>query len=458
MRMTNLTKHAGLGVASALLVAVACQQEPVYPDVPRSPAADGGPAATSSATTTSVTPPHGAGDINRAEVPSTAHVPKGLPLGVSPMLYAISVPADKVPTPEIVALGDKLFNDKRLSADDSTSCKTCHDPKNGFVDHKPTSEGIRKQKGQRNSPDGAQRDVQRDPVLGRARGDARGRRPSCPSSTPSRWARSRPRTSSPSCASSPSTPMPSRRSSAARSTTTTSPTAIAAFERTQYSGEAPFDRFINGDENAIDASAKRGWALFNGKGRCNACHAGNAVSPLFSDQKFHNIGIAAHKQDFAQLAREAVAIVDTGDQKQIDELALQTKFSELGRFLVTKQVNDIGAFKTPTLRNIAITAPYMHDGSLATLWDVMDHYNKGGVAESVPRRRHAAARSHRAGDRRPGALHDDAHERQVRGLRQAESWRGRRALKNTRPAARHRGGDGKEGGPRGPRARRRTSR
>jgi cytochrome c peroxidase len=135
-----------------------------------------------------------------------------------------------------------------------------------------------------------------------------------------------------------------------------------------------------GEEGAIDASAKRGWALFNGKGRCNSCHAGNAVSPLFSDQKFHNIGIAAQKQDFPQLAREAVRIVSSGDQKQIDELAIQTKFSELGRFLVTKQINDIGAFKTPTLRNVAITAPYMHDGSVATLFDVMDHYNKAGVA------------------------------------------------------------------------------
>jgi cytochrome c peroxidase len=72
------------------------------------------------------------------------------------------------------------------------------------------------------------------------------------------------------------------------------------------------------------------------------------------------------------LAREGVKLVRLGDQKQIDELALQSKFSELGRFLVTKQENDVGAFKTPTLRNIGITGPYMHDGSMVTLWDVMD--------------------------------------------------------------------------------------
>src|SRR2546422_5504942 len=133
--------------------------------------------------------------------------------------------------------------------------------------------------------------------------------------------------------------------------------AIAAFERTQFAGDAPFDHFIAGEENAMDDAAKRGWALFNGKGRCNAYHAANIVSPLFSDQKFHNIGIAAHKQNFVDLAREALQTVRTGDQKQIDELAIQTRFSELGRFLVTKNESDVGAFKTPNLRNVGLTAP-----------------------------------------------------------------------------------------------------
>ena len=155
--------------------------------------------------------------------------------------------------------------------------------------------------------------------------------------------------------------------------------AIAAFERTQYSGNAPFDRFIMGDDKAVDAQAKRGWALFNGKGRCNECHAGNVVNPLFSDQKFHNIGVAAKTANFAELAREAQGVVDRGNREEIDRLAIESKFANLGRFLVSKRHNDIGAFKTPTLRNIAVTAPYMHDGSFATLYDVIDHYNKGGI-------------------------------------------------------------------------------
>src|SRR5207245_418662 len=131
--------------------------------------------------------------------------------------------------------------------------------------------------------------------------------------------------------------------------------AIAAFERTQYAGDAPFDRFVAGDEKAIGAAARRGWGLFNGKGRCSDCHAFSTVSPLFSDQKFHNIGIAAHKTDFIGLARKATAIVRGGDLKQIDELAIQTDLSELGRFLVTKSSNDIGPCMTPGLRNIALT-------------------------------------------------------------------------------------------------------
>jgi cytochrome c peroxidase len=152
--------------------------------------------------------------------------------------------------------------------------------------------------------------------------------------------------------------------------------AIAAFERTRVSGEAPIDRFLRGKEDALTASQRRGWTLFNGKGRCNSCHAYNPTTPFFSDNRFHNVGVAAHKQDFSQLA--ASAANSSTKPAEIDRLALETNSSELGRFLVTHNRSDIGAFKTPSLREIVLTAPYMHDGSLATLWDVIDHYNKGG--------------------------------------------------------------------------------
>lgn len=301
-----------------------------------------------------------------------------LPPGVSPTLYELALPGGKPPDAKLVALGDKLFNDKRLSLDDSTSCATCHDPEKGFVDHKPQSEGLKKLRGQRNSPT----------VLNAMFNASQfwdGRAPSLeeqaklPILNPVEMGQKSPDDVVAKVKGIAEYPPLFQEAFGREVDYDDLAAAIAAFERTQFAGDAPFDRFIAGDDKAIGAGAKRGWALFNGKGRCNACHGFSLANPIFSDQKFHNIGIAAHKTNFIELARKAVPVVRAGDEKQIDELALQTNFSELGRFLVTKRVNEVGAFKTPTLRNIAATAPYMHDGSLATLWDVMDHYNKGGV-------------------------------------------------------------------------------
>src|SRR5437764_11940857 len=304
----------------------------------------------------------------------------GLPRGVSAVLYELAVPPAAAPTPDRVALGDKLFNDKRLSVNDQVSCATCHDPARGFVDHKTVPDGLA-------AP--AQRPQRNSPTVLNAMFNATqfwdGRAPSLeeqaklPILNPIEMGQK-----SPDDVVAKVRALPEYREAFSRvfgheATYDDIAAAIAAFERTQYAGDAPFDRFVAGDEKGIGAAAKRGWGLFNGKGRCNACHAFSTVSPLFSDQKFHNIGIAAHKTDFIDLARKATAIVRSGDLKQIDELAIQSNLSELGRFLVTKNSNDIGAFQTPGLRNVAVTSPYMHDGSLATLWDVMDHYNKGGV-------------------------------------------------------------------------------
>ena len=157
--------------------------------------------------------------------------------------------------------------------------------------------------------------------------------------------------------------------------------AIAAFERTLVFLEAPFDRFIGGGQSVISAEARAGFELFNGKARCVACHVITRANPLGTDNRFHNIGVSARKQNFEQLALKALALLkQDGSEKKLDELAISTDLSELGRFMVTKSYADIGAFRTSQLRNVGITGPYMHDGSLQTLWDVMDHYNKGGEA------------------------------------------------------------------------------
>jgi cytochrome c peroxidase len=307
-----------------------------------------------------------------------AAMPPKLPIGVSPQLYAIAVPPGREPTPEMAALGEMLFTDKRLSIDNTVSCSTCHDPAKGFVDHKVTSEGVGGQRGTRNAPTILNAMFQAS-MFWDGRAATLEDQAKLPILNPIEMGQKSPDDVVAKVRGIPELAEPLKRLNGRDPTYDDIAAAIASFERTQYSGNAPFDRFIAGDEQAIDESAKRGWVLFNGKGRCTGCHEVNAINPLFSDQKFHNIGIAAHKQNFPDLAREALKVVRSGDQKQVDELALGTKFSELGRFLVTKHQDDVGAFKTETLRNIGITAPYMHDGSLTTLWDVMDHYNKGGV-------------------------------------------------------------------------------
>jgi cytochrome c peroxidase len=114
--------------------------------------------------------------------------------------------------------------------------------------------------------------------------------------------------------------------------------------------------------------------------RCNKCHALSEEKPdptFFMDKDFHNIGIGIIRHNVNALACQAESLVNSGSAKEIDRAAIETDMSALGRFLITKKDADIASFKTPGLRNIVMTAPYFHDGSQATLWDVMDHYNKG---------------------------------------------------------------------------------
>jgi cytochrome c peroxidase len=149
--------------------------------------------------------------------------------------------------------------------------------------------------------------------------------------------------------------------------------AIASFERTLVDVEAPIDRFVAGDAKAISAAAQRGWELFNGKARCNTCHGHVSAYPLFTDDLFHNIGVAAKDVNFEALAGKLAS-----HPEDLDKLSHEPGINQLGRFIVTKEHKDIGAFKTPHLRNVALTPPYMHDGSEATLEAVIEFYDKGG--------------------------------------------------------------------------------
>jgi cytochrome c peroxidase len=314
-----------------------------------------------------------------APKPGPSAEPKSLDQpGLPRDLYAASVPADNAQTPEKVALGKSLFFDTRLSANNSTACATCHKPDLGFTDQLATSKGIRDQHGQRNAPTvlNAMFNVTQ---FWDGRAPTLEEQAKLPILNPVEMGQKAPEDVV--------TKLNgiSEYKAAFQKVFSRTPNyddmakAIAAYERTQVTFDTPFDRFTAGDSKAIDAAARRGWTVFNGKGRCMTCHAVNPTSPMFTDNLFHNIGVSAHKSDFVQLARKSLTLLQEGDTKQIDELALQTDMSELGRFLVTKRNADIGAFKTPGLRNILLTHPYFHDGSQDTLWDTIDHYNKGGV-------------------------------------------------------------------------------
>jgi len=152
--------------------------------------------------------------------------------------------------------------------------------------------------------------------------------------------------------------------------------ALASYERTQVSFDSPFDHYIAGEGGAISDSARRGWKIFNGSGHCISCHAFSRERPLFTDNGFHNVGVSSS----AALARNATAMsAGRGGSTNLDKLATDSGMSDLGRYLVTHQPSDIGAFRTPDLRNLLVTQPYFHDGSAATLWEVVDHFNRGGV-------------------------------------------------------------------------------
>ena len=306
--------------------------------------------------------------------------PKSLQqVGVPVEMARTAIPPDNPQTPEKISLGQRLFFDRRLSVDGTVSCRTCHDPAFAFTDRKPTSVGIKGRVGQRNAPtvlnalynktqfwDGRVNTLEEQAALPIVN-SVEMAQPNLDAAvaqiaTVAEYQHAfqqvfhRP----------PNGPDLLR--------------AIASYERTQLAFDCPFDHFIAGDKNAIDASARRGWDLFNTQARCNKCHALTDTQrdvTVFTDNDFHNIGIGIIRHNVVALARQAEQLINSGDTSAIDRAAIQTDMSALGRFLITKKEKDIASFKTPDIRNVLVTGPYFHDGSQETLWDVIDHYNKG---------------------------------------------------------------------------------
>jgi cytochrome c peroxidase len=275
--------------------------------------------------------------LPHAAEPVLLAVPRGLDL-------YLPTPPDNPLTQAKITLGRQLFADPLLSRDRSTACASCHRPEQGFTTGQRSGQGIHGQQTTRNPPtllnraygqrffwDGRAATLEQvvllpiqDPKemdLTLAELEARlGQDASYRSLFGQAFGRA------PAAA------------DVAR--------ALASYVRSLLAGDSPYDRYVFGETAALTAEARRGLELFQGKGKCTTCHAG----PNLTDEGFHNTGVAWQ------------------DGRLLD----------VGRFTVTGKEADRGAFKTPTLREVARTAPYMHDGSLATLEDVLAYYDRGG--------------------------------------------------------------------------------
>jgi cytochrome c peroxidase len=332
------------------------------------------------------TGPHGAMPLDEQQKlldklvtdPKAAN-PNAAPPGIDGLAWTtIYLPADNEMTPERIALGRRLYFDTRLSKDGTVACATCHDISRGFTDRRSISEGIKDQLGQRSSPTTMNAALLQS-MFWDGRAPTLEEQAKLPILNPVEMGHPDPASAMAGINTDPAYKELFQKAYGRMPNYDDVGRAVASFERTLIFLDAPFDRYAGGDARAITPAAQRGLELFNGKARCVSCHMINSSNPLGTDNLFHNIGVSARKQNFEVLAQKGLAAIQSNSSEQaLDKLAIETDLSELGRFLVSRQRQDIGAFKTEQLRNVGLTAPYMHDGSLRTLWDVMDHYNKGG--------------------------------------------------------------------------------
>ncbi len=275
-----------------------------------------------------------------ADDAAAADVPAGLP--------PVKHPDDNPSSEAKIALGRQLYFDGRLSRDDKVSCASCHDPAKGFSNGEQFATGVEGKKGGRNSPTVHNAAFNRfqfwDGRAGTLEEQALG-----PIQNPIEMNMTLPEV----VAKLNAIEGYRKQFQEVFQTDVTAENiarAIAAFERTLIAGDAPYDRFHAGQKDALSEGAQRGMKLFFGRAACSSCHPG----PLFTDNGFHNVGIG-----------------------------MKAEKPDVGRESISKLSGDRGSFKTPTLRDIARTAPYMHDGSIATLEEVIEHYIRGGVANDT---------------------------------------------------------------------------
>jgi cytochrome c peroxidase len=266
-----------------------------------------------------------------------------IPAGLDSL--AMFIPGDNPLTLEKIKLGRKLFFDERLSIDGTLSCASCHNPLLGFADGRSVAVGIEGLEGTRSTPsiinrlfsetqfwDGRANSLE-EQILG-------------PIQNPIEMNNTLENVVN-TLNNDEAVKKEFQKVFGTDVTVASLQKAIASFERILLSGESPFDKYIAGDKNAVSESARKGLVLFKSqKTNCIACHKG----PNFTDELFHNSGVG-----------------------------MDLEKPDLGRFIETKNDTDRGKFKTPTLRDIARTSPYMHNGTLRSLREVIDFYDKGGI-------------------------------------------------------------------------------
>jgi cytochrome c peroxidase len=271
------------------------------------------------------------------------------PLGLPP----VPIPPDNPPTAQTIALGRRLFYDTRLSKDNSVSCASCHNPNLAFTDGRRLAIGIGGMIGVRNAPtllNSAYSPLQ----FWDGRAKSLEEQSAAPMENPVEMDQKH-EVSVSKIGKDPAYQAEFTQAFGPGDVTLKKiQKSLASFERTLLSGDSPFDQYqYGGNKEALSPAAIRGLAIFEDpqKGNCAVCHTINKNYALFTDGKFHNTGAGVN---------------GAGD------------FTDLGRFTSTKIESTKGEFKTPTLRNVALSAPYMHDGSLKTLADVIDFYAGGG--------------------------------------------------------------------------------
>lgn len=300
--------------------------------------------------------------IEQAGLTRIAHPPLGLP--------AVPFPADNPPTAEKIALGRKLFFDERLSGDGKLSCGLCHLPEHGFaVNGNATAVGKGGMVLRRNAPTVLNVTYQRA-VFRDGRVDSIEKQALAPFVAADEMAN------------------PSmfaliekirglkdyggmfERAFGTGPTPVGIAYSIASFERTLLAADSPFDRWRFGkQEQAVSSEVKRGFELFTGKAICSACHLIGESEALFTDHRFRDVGIGWKRSRMGRSGRGIMTARDGAEDERL---------KDFGRFEVTHDPVDMFLYLTPSLRNAALTAPYMHDGSMATLEEVVDYYNRGG--------------------------------------------------------------------------------